>query len=84
MALIPSTTGREHNKFIESPTYPAQPAVLVVLDGAIPAQYNSGSAEYPDDVTTIYKFYRDATLLKTITLIFTDTSQEKLLSWSIV
>ena len=54
-----------------------------VTSPTVPGDYDNGSVTYPTPTQEIYKFYKGATLLKTITMNYSDASKSDLVSWTI-
>lgn len=54
-----------------------------VMSATAPAEYNNGIASFPDSVTEIYTFKKDATVLKTVTLVYATPEKDADFTWSI-
>ena len=54
-----------------------------VMSATAPADYNNGIASFPDSVTEIYTFKKDAVTLKTITLVYASPEKDADFTWSI-
>jgi hypothetical protein len=80
MPFNDSIKQREHEKFrnIDGDT-----AVAVSLVGAIPSDYDEGTVTFPSATSTAYSFYKDAVLLRTVTLNYSDSQKETLIGWVI-
>lgn len=55
----------------------------VIGTAAAPAVYNSATVSYPDSVTEVYRYYLDATLLKTVTITYTTSAKAFISGWTI-
>jgi hypothetical protein len=55
----------------------------VVGSAAIPADYDSATVSYPDLVTEIYTYLKGATVLKTVTITYTNSSKSNISGWVI-
>lgn len=81
MAIIPSISGREHSKFVESPTRPGQAATEVVATVSndpnpfsVPAEADAFTREVSGN-SVIYKFRQgglSGAVLKTVTMNYTN------------
>lgn len=56
---------------------------VATANAAVPADYDNGTVTRPNPTTEIYKFYKGASLLRTVTLVYTTASKQDLSSWSI-
>jgi hypothetical protein len=50
---------------------------------SVPADYDSANIAYPDGLTEVYRYYKTAALIKTVTIIYTDSSKANISSWTI-
>lgn len=48
----------------------------------VPA-HDSGTVSYPNATTETYKFYASGSLLKTVTIVYTDSAKSSMASWAI-
>jgi hypothetical protein len=49
----------------------------------VPPDYDNGTVTRPNNTTEVYSFFKGATLLRTITLVYTNANKKDLASWSI-
>lgn len=57
--------------------------IVASVNAGVPPDYNNGE-QISSSTQDIFKFYKDAVLLKTITLNYTDSTKETLSTWTIV
>lgn len=50
---------------------------------SVPATYDNGTLTLPSATREVYKFYTGATLLKTVTIDYTDSTKAVIASWTI-
>lgn len=48
-----------------------------------PANYTSARVTFPDSTTEVYKYYVGTTIIKTVTLFYTDDNKTVLSGWDI-
>ena len=80
MALPGSSPDREYNKFFETPD--GEVGVRIggtgtIIDGIT---YDTINATYPDTVTEVYRYYGNASLVATVTVIYNSTSKNEIVS----
>jgi len=57
--------------------------IVAAVNAGVPPDYNNGK-QTSSTTQDIFEFYKDAALLKTITLNYTDATKETLSTWTIV
>lgn len=50
---------------------------------SVPADYDSANIAYPDALTEVYRYYKAVSLIKTVTIVYTDASKANISSWTI-
>lgn len=82
MSLPSQLTDREFQKFVD--VSPGETAVRVVLSGElsgfVPSGYDSVFATYPSSVVEVYEFKNGATTLGFVTVTYSDSTKQNLLS----
>lgn len=78
MTLPASIQDREQQKFID--VSPGQTAVRVYTEGLLPTQYDRVDVTYPTTVSEIFTFSLAGLDVGVITLTYTDTTKDDLLS----
>lgn len=88
MTMSPVVLDRERDKFLE--TGAGETAVRVnaisMFSVNVPENADSFDVQYPDAVTEIYRYFLggiSGTLLKTITIIYTNAAHDGLVSFEI-
>jgi hypothetical protein len=73
----------EFQKFVESPTRPGKPAIEVAdVSSKIPSDYDNGKVLRPTSTQEVFQFFKGLTLVRTITLNYTDSTKQDLDTWS--
>lgn len=78
MALPIALNDREHQKFID--VSPGKTAVRVSTDGLLPPQYDRVDVTYPTSSSEVYDFSFGGSSVGTVTLTYTNSSKNDLLS----
>ena len=55
----------------------------IVGSASVPADYDSATVSYPNSVTEIYRYYKTAVLIKTVTITYTNASKVDISGWTI-
>lgn len=50
---------------------------------SVPADYDQANIAYPNAVTEIYRYYKAAVLVKTVSITYTDATKANISSWTI-
>lgn len=56
---------------------------IITGSAAIPASYDNGTLTLPSATQEVYKYYSGVTLLRTITINYTDSTKAVISSWTI-
>jgi hypothetical protein len=86
MALPETLNSREQKKFNETDNGEVAVNVIDRSPFMAPAEADSGTMEYPNSTTVIVKYRSggvSGTVLKTITLVYTNASKQDLASWAV-
>lgn len=78
MALPAALNDREQQKFID--VSPGKTAVRVSTDGLLPSQYDRVDVTYPASDTEVFTFSFSGSSVGVITLTYTDSTKNDLLS----
>jgi hypothetical protein len=82
MARPDNTPDNENRKFVDSPTRPDQSAVEVVNGGDYTpfGKFDEIKVTYPNNTTEVYTYSLSSTNIGTITVTYTNSSKNNLLS----
>jgi hypothetical protein len=56
---------------------------IITGSAAVPAAYDNGTLTLPSATQEVYKYYTGATLVRTITINYTDSTKAVISSWTI-
>lgn len=56
---------------------------IITGSASVPAAYDNGTLTLPSATQEVYKYYSGATLLRTITINYTDSTKTVISSWTI-
>jgi len=65
------------------PDSPKRALRVSMLDAITPQDYDNGSADFTDAVTEVYRFFKGATLLRTVTLVYATPAKDASFTWVI-
>jgi len=57
---------------------------IVVGNATVPPDYDEGIVAYPNTLTEVYTYKKAGVTLRTVTIVYTDTSKNFISSWTIV
>jgi hypothetical protein len=88
--LYPNLNSPAATAFVQTGTKDGQKggADIFVIGGQVgtasaPADYDQGSISYPNAVTEIYTYSKNSTVIKTVTITYTDATKSFISTWVI-